>query len=1010
MAARGWAGYVISMVRASFLKNAMGQFAYGCLAAAILWLPSRPLRAQMPSMKASGNDSNAVVLQKLSVDVVVEGAIATTTWTMTFKNSTSRTLEGELSFPLPADVPVSKYALDINGVLREAVPVEKAKGTEVFENTERRRIDPGILEKVDGNTFRTRIYPILAGGVRIVRIGYEQELSWDGGTELRYRLPLAFARPIEDFKIHISVPGAARRPAFDSKTDDALQFDEWKEVWSASHEWTNYRADKSIEIRIPQRPGEGAILMQQDGSRYYYVVNVFPKQQRVAKPSPHRITLLWDASLSGLRRDRKKEFELLDAYFEHLQHVDVDLLPFSNTVGEVRKFSIQHANWELLKKALQDIVYDGGTQLGALRLADYSCDEFLLFSDGHSTFGSDQIVTSKTPVYAVTAAADADFPFLRSLSGRTGGEFIDLDHLSTSQASDLLCYQTLRFLGVQPQDGLEESYPSQPVTVGGAFTVAGICDLPARSIVLQFGTGNTVSTVQRITLDYPRQQAGGVDVERIWAEKKIAELDLRYEDNKADIRHLGKRYGIVTRNTSLIVLENVMDYVNNDIEPPADLREAYDRILKGREQRYRQQRAVVTERAERYFDELLRWWRGDPAAGKPAKEEEGQADYAVSPAVASDPVQYSAGFMPPRVVADEEKRMSLGSADRVMIRGRAAGISIGSNAATPGRAARKDTDVKADDEPGPVPAGGSFAVLKADVDTKYIQELRAAAPAKRYGLYLELRKDRLHTPLFYFHTAELFFGAGDKAIGVRILSNIAELDAEDYELYKLMAYKLREAGEAEAACAAFRKILDWRPFEPQSYRDYGLALEDAGHYQRALDTLYLALTRNYDQTAEGLYPGIEETLLPEINELAARHSASVNASRIPKKLLTNLPVDMRVVLNWNQPNTDIDLWVTDPDNERCFYGHRFTAMGGRISHDFTRGLGPEQFLLKKAVKGRYKVEVNYYGDTQVTVAGETALLVEVYTHYGTAEQTRNLVTLQLKRGSRGASYVGEFEF
>jgi uncharacterized protein YfaP (DUF2135 family) len=126
--------------------------------------------------------------------------------------------------------------------------------------------------------------------------------------------------------------------------------------------------------------------------------------------------------------------------------------------------------------------------------------------------------------------------------------------------------------------------------------------------------------------------------------------------------------------------------------------------------------------------------------------------------------------------------------------------------------------------------------------------------------------------------------------------------------------------------------------------------------------------------------------------------------------VAELPVDMRVVLNWNRASTDIDLWVTDPDNERCYYGHRNTAMGGRISHDFTQGLGPEQFLLKKAVKGRYKVEVNYYGDTQVRLAGETTLLVEVYTHYGTPQQQRSLVTLQMKPGAKGGVYVGDFEF
>jgi tetratricopeptide (TPR) repeat protein len=305
---------------------------------------------------------------------------------------------------------------------------------------------------------------------------------------------------------------------------------------------------------------------------------------------------------------------------------------------------------------------------------------------------------------------------------------------------------------------------------------------------------------------------------------------------------------------------------------------------------------------------------------------------------------------------------------------------------------------------------GSFTALKAEVSTSYLDKLKAARPAERYALYLQLRQNNMTTPLFYFHTASFFLAAGERTIGLRILSNIAELEAENYELGKLLAYKLKELGEAEAELAAFRQVLDWRPFEPQSYRDYGLALLDAGYPQQALDTLYYALTKNYDANVEALYPGIEETLLPEINNLIVCQRGKVDTRRIPKNLIASLPVDIRVVLNWNRPSTDIDLWVTDPDNERCYYGNRSTAMGGRISHDFTRGLGPEQFLLKKAVKGRYKVEVNYFGDTQVKLAGETSIMVEVYTNYGTPQQKRNVITLQMEKGAKGAVYVGDFDF
>src|SRR3984957_4884873 len=112
----------------------MRPFYVGCCGALILCVVTIVAKAQMPLIKTDGATSDQVFLQKLEVNVVIDGALATTTWTMTFKNTTKKVLEGELNFPLPQGTTVSKYALDINGVMRDAVPVEKEKATEVFEN------------------------------------------------------------------------------------------------------------------------------------------------------------------------------------------------------------------------------------------------------------------------------------------------------------------------------------------------------------------------------------------------------------------------------------------------------------------------------------------------------------------------------------------------------------------------------------------------------------------------------------------------------------------------------------------------------------------------------------------------------------------------------------------------------------------------------------------------------------------------------------------------------------
>ena len=57
-------------------------------------------------------------------------------------NPNARQLEGELQFPLLDGQRVIGMAMDVNGKLRDAVPVDKTRGQEVFEEVTRAQIDP----------------------------------------------------------------------------------------------------------------------------------------------------------------------------------------------------------------------------------------------------------------------------------------------------------------------------------------------------------------------------------------------------------------------------------------------------------------------------------------------------------------------------------------------------------------------------------------------------------------------------------------------------------------------------------------------------------------------------------------------------------------------------------------------------------------------------------------------------------------------------------------------------
>jgi hypothetical protein len=704
-----------------------------------------------------------------------------------------------------------------------------------------------------------------------------------------------------------------------------------------------------------------------------------------------------------------------------------------------------------LKTDLEHTTFDGATDFGNINLSQYAVDEFLLLSDGHQTFGERGLKLNNKPMYCINSSASADYSNLKLIALKTHGGLIDLTKDDNEAALNILTTQPLRFLGIKEGASVEESYPSLPVAVGRTFSVAGITRNPNQTITLQYGYGNKVSYEKIVTLDLSKNAVDNADVAKLWAQKKISELDINYDASKQDIESLGKRFGIVTRNTSLIVLENVNDYIQYGIEPPAELRAQYDAIMKLRGPDTRPQRENLTT-AVGMQAELIKWWNTDiKQVSKVAKTKavthravrRGDANAAIrldEPVGSADVVAVQEDAPPARqnnetvgasqnvvirglssVKAKELKEVEVigygtvskrdltGSITTIqpnttVLQGRVAGVQVShtdTSLFVRKSSARQERAVN---------SISGINISYKTIDAEYLKNIQKLAKADQYQKYIDLRKDYGNSPVYFFDVANYFIKTGNRELGLRILSNLAELDLGNYELYKMLGYKFKQLGDFKAEVFAFKKVTELRPLDPQSYRDYGLALDDLGEHQKALDVLYTAMTKSYTADADGLYGGIQEVFLPEINRIIALHKDKLNLTAIPKTLTQALPVDIRIVMDWNMTNTDIDLWVTDPNGEKCYYSHNRTEIGGRISRDMTQGFGPEQFLLKKAIKGTYKIEINYYGDRQATLAGPTTIMAELFTHYGTPQESKELIVLQMKKGAGGAVYIGDLDF
>ena len=124
-----------------------------------------------------------------------------------------------------------------------------------------------------------------------------------------------------------------------------------------------------------------------------------------------------------------------------------------------------------------------------------------------------------------------------------------------------------------------------------------------------------------------------------------------------------------------------------------------------------------------------------------------------------------------------------------------------------------------------------------------------------------------------------------------------------------------------------------------------------------------------------------------------------------------MPMDLRVVIEWNYDNSDIDLWITDPNKERIYYGNKLSQIGGRITADVTTGFGPEEFTLKKAVKGNYQIQVNYYGSSEQKFRLQGAPMVKatVFTNYGRSTEESQDMMIRIN-DKRGTVDIGEFEY
>ncbi len=265
----------------------------------------------------------------------------------------------------------------------------------------------------------------------------------------------------------------------------------------------------------------------------------------------------------------------------------------------------------------------------------------------------------------------------------------------------------------------------------------------------------------------------------------------------------------------------------------------------------------------------------------------------------------------------------------------------------------------------------------------------------------ELYKSRLEYDIIYkeAHSRQSDYGKNDALL---ILSSLIEKNQGNSVMSRDVAFSALELGLPEQAYFLFRRVLDSRPHEPQTYHAIAQALPQINQIDLAVFYYEIAITASWEARFGEFRLIAALDYLKLLREIEKGKYTVSFPDYVKSRVQTlssefaNQTADLMITISWNTDNTDIDLHVIEPTGEECFYSHPETRIGGRLTRDVTQGYGPEMYLLNDAKKGNYKIKAKYFSSDANRTSTRTKVYATIYENWGKDNEkiTRKVVSLK----------------
>ncbi|MBP6963914.1 MAG: VWA domain-containing protein [Armatimonadetes bacterium] len=533
------------------------------------------------------------------VDIFIDGQAATTKVDQVFHNETGRQEEGTYIFPLPKGAAIHKFSMFVGEKEHEGKILDRDEARRLYESIVRQRKDPALLEYMDRNTFRARVFPIPPNGDTRIRLEYTEVIPKTGSI-CRYVYPLSTekfsARPLDDVRVTIRLKSAT--PISNIYSPSHIVKVEQTVPKEAIVNWTakNVKPDTDLVLYYSQAAGEMAVdvlTFRENGKQGYFMLLASPKITE-SKVIPKNVVFVLDrtGSMAGDKIDQAKA--ALKYCLNSLKPEDQFNVISFNESQETLFAELEKPTKERLRKALDTvdrIDATGGTNINdALRAAFAQFRQYgqtqnyvVFLTDGLPTVGEQNIEKilgnakevngSKARVFGFGVGYDVNAHLLDLLGEQSGGKssyvlpnenieasvstffagisqpaLTDIEITAKTASGEVAAYDML------PGNPIPALFNGSQLIVLGRYNASGTAFIKL--------TGKTADGLKTWTarVNLPEKDTERDFIPQIWAARKIGYLldQVRLHRNDEliqEIVRLSKEWGIPTEFTSYFVDE-----------------------------------------------------------------------------------------------------------------------------------------------------------------------------------------------------------------------------------------------------------------------------------------------------------------------------------------------------------------------------------------------------------------------------------------------------------------------